>query len=98
MGINPIDIEPEVARQFNLSVRQGIIVVEVGPGTPAERAGIRQGDVITRIDDVVIVNSGDLRRLLRARRGGDTVLVQGIHLASGSAYTARVTLAEVAVQ
>ena len=98
LGISPIDIEPELARQFNLTVRQGIIVVVVGPGTPAERAGIRQGDVITRIDDTPITNSGDLRRLLRSRRGGETVTVQGIHLANGSAYTARVQLEEVAVR
>ena len=98
LGINPIDIEPEVARQFDLAVRQGIIVVEVAPRSPAERAGIRQGDVITRIDDTAISNSGDLRRLLRSRRGGETVTVHGIHLVNGSAYSTRVQLEEVAVQ
>ena len=98
LGINPIDIEPEVARQFNLAVRQGIIVVEVARNTPAERAGIRQGDVITRIDDTPISNSGDLRRTLRARRGGETVTVHGIHLANGSAFSTRVQLREVEIQ
>ena len=98
LGISPIDIEPEMARQFNLSIREGIIVVQVLRDAPAERAGILRGDVITRIDDTPITNSGDLRRFLRGRRGGETVTVYGIHLLNGAAYTARVRLEEVTVR
>jgi S1-C subfamily serine protease len=97
LGITPLDIEPETARQFNLPVRQGIIVVEVGTDMPAERAGIREGDVITRINDTAINTSGELRRFLRSRRGNETVTVHGIHLSNGSSYTARVQLEEVTI-
>ena len=97
LGITPLDIEPEVARQFNLPVRQGVIVAEVGPDTPAERSGIRDGDILTRINDTPINNSGDLRRFLRSRRGNDTVTIQGIHLNNGGSYSARVQLEEVSI-
>jgi serine protease Do len=97
LGITPLDLDAEVARQFNLPVRQGIIVREVGANTPAERSGIVAGDVITRINDMPLANSGELRRFLRSRRGDETVTIQGIHLSSGGSYTTRVRLEEVTI-
>jgi S1-C subfamily serine protease len=78
LGIVPRDLEPEMSRQFGLPIAQGIIVTEVDRGTPAESSGLRVGDVITRLDDTPINNSGDLRRFLRAHRANQAVLIQGI--------------------
>ena len=97
LGITTLDIDAEVARQFSLPVRQGVIVYQVGPDTPAERAGIREGDVITRINSTDITNSGELRRFLRARRGDETVTVHGIHLPSGRSYSTRARLEEITI-
>ena len=73
LGVEYRDIEPEMAEQFRLSVREGIVVAAVSPGTPASAAGIERGDIITRIDDTPIKQGGDLRRVLRERRPGDTI-------------------------
>ena len=73
VGIYPRDIDPELAAQFGLPVREGIIVVEVEPGSPAARAGVARGDIITRIDDQAVAGGADLRRILRARQPGATV-------------------------
>ncbi|MGQ0714953.1 MAG: S1C family serine protease [Gemmatimonadaceae bacterium] len=81
LGIQYVDIEPELARQFRLSTNEGVLVAAVGRRTPADRAGIAPGDIITGVDDVAIRQGGDLRRTLRERRPGDritiTVLRQG---------------------
>ncbi len=75
LGISYSDVEPETARQFDLPVRQGIVVQEVQPGSPASQAGIRPQDIITRVGDTPITRGGDLRRVLRARRPGDAMQI-----------------------
>ena len=97
LGIDPRDIEPEMARQFGLPVREGIIVVGVIRGTPAERAGLREGDMITRIDSTPIRNSGDLRRVLRERRPNETVTVSGVRLRPSESFSVKVQLGQVTI-
>jgi S1-C subfamily serine protease len=51
----------------------GVGVIEVAPGSPAERAGIRPTDTIVSVDDVPIENAGDLQRLMTADAIGRTL-------------------------
>lgn len=73
LGIVPGDITPELAAQFNLPVREGVIVMQVGPGSPAARAGVRPQDIITRVNDTPVTSGGALRRILRDLKPGDRV-------------------------
>jgi serine protease Do len=73
LGIFPDDLVPELARQYDLPVREGVIVRQVEPNSPAARGGLRLADIITQIDGQRVTTSGDLRRILRSRRPGDTV-------------------------
>jgi S1-C subfamily serine protease len=73
LGINDRDITPEIARYFRLPVDEGVVVVEVGRGSPADRAGIQVEDFIVGINRQPVEDGGDLRRLLRAHKPGDTV-------------------------
>ncbi len=75
LGIQYADIEPEVARQFRLPANEGVLVTGVAQGTPADRAGLVRGDIITRLDETAIRQGGDLRRTLRERRPGDTIRI-----------------------
>jgi S1-C subfamily serine protease len=75
LGIEFRDLDPDMARLFRLPVPEGIIVAALAQGTPAARAGLREGDIITRVDDTLITQGGDLRRLLRQRRPGDTIRI-----------------------
>jgi serine protease Do len=84
LGVEYRDVEPEMAEQFRLSAREGIIVVSVSPDTPAERAGIQRGDIITAIDETPIKQGGDLRRILRDRRPGDNVRVTVVRMGGGT--------------
>jgi serine protease Do len=93
LGISSLTLEPELVRQFNLPVREGIIVVGVGQGTPAAAAGLRSEDIITRVDGTPITSEGDLRRVLRQHRPGDVVSIQGVR--PDGSFTVRATLGQV---
>ncbi len=73
LGVMPGSVTPEIAQKLKLAVTQGAAVVEVSPGTPAEAAGLKAEDVITQIDGQSVANAGDLRRILRGKKPGDSV-------------------------
>ncbi|HEU4754740.1 MAG TPA: trypsin-like peptidase domain-containing protein, partial [Armatimonadota bacterium] len=73
LGILPASVTPEVASQLKLSVKQGAAVAEVTAGSPAEKAGLRAEDIITAVDGQALTGAGDLRRILREHKPGDTV-------------------------
>jgi putative serine protease PepD len=51
----------------------GAAIAEVRPGTPAERAGLEAGDVVTAVDGDGIPSADELRRAIDARKPGDEV-------------------------
>lgn len=82
-GISGGRLTPTVAEQFNLSIKQGVIVVATIRGGPAERAGLRgtnsnnvaAADIITSIDSRPMRNVEDIIRYIDERNPGDTVRV-----------------------
>ena len=80
LGINPAELSPEIVERFNLPVREGVIVRQVGPHTPAARAGMQAGDIITSIDAAPTRTASELLRLLRGKRPGDTVRIGIVRL------------------
>ena len=73
LGVGTIPLTPEVAEQFGLSVESGELVDSVRPGSGAEEAGVRRGDVITAIGGEEVASYGDLLGTLRDYQPGDTV-------------------------
>ncbi|MBI2080760.1 MAG: PDZ domain-containing protein, partial [candidate division NC10 bacterium] len=59
-------------------------------GSPAERAGLRAGDIIVRFGGVRVTNLEDLVYALRAKRAGDTVEV--VYQRDGAEHFSRATL------
>ena len=92
IGIQYSDVSPEMAREFDLPVERGIIILQVEPGSPAAQAGIRRGDIITRMDGTAINSMGDLRRAIRERAPGQEVALSGVR--PDGPFTARVRLSE----
>jgi len=50
LGIMIQDITPELGKSFGLKTTQGVLVSDIVTGSPAEKAGLRRGDVIVRFD------------------------------------------------
>jgi len=73
LGVYIQDVIPGMEKQ--LGVREGALVTEVVPNSPAAKAGIRAGDVITAVDDQKIRNSNDLQMAIMYRRPGERVTV-----------------------
>jgi len=76
LGAQVASVTREVARANNLGVEAGAAVVSAEAGQPAARAGLRSGDVIVRVGEVEIANSGDLTRALFRYQPGTTVPVE----------------------
>lgn len=58
-GAQVVDLKPELAEYFQ--VAGGVLVIDVAPGTPADIAGLRPGDVVVRLDKVGVRSVEDLR-------------------------------------
>jgi len=61
LGININDVTPDNAHFFNLKDASGAIVAQVFPDTPASKAGLHQGDVITEVNGEKVTNGGGLQ-------------------------------------
>ena len=92
LGVGTIPLTPEVAEQFGLSVESGELVDSVRPGSGAEEAGVRRGDVITAIEGEEVASYGDLLATLRDYQPGDTVDLTIVR--NGDELTLEVTLGE----
>lgn len=74
MGITVKDNDKEAAAQFGLPT-DGAYVVDVTPGSSADKAGIQSKDLITAVDDHKIATRTDLTRALRNYKAGDTAQI-----------------------
>jgi serine protease Do len=61
LGVSIQDVSPKIAGQFGLDKAEGALVSDVVSGSPADKAGLRSGDVITRFDGRDIDSSTTLR-------------------------------------
>jgi serine protease Do len=73
LGIDAEDLSGQLGAFFGAPDGEGVLVREVNPGSPAEKAGVKAGDVITKIDDERIRSIGDLHAKLAAKRDDKTV-------------------------
>lgn len=69
------------------------VVTGVAESSPAAAAGLRDGDVIKSVDDVVVIEPADLRNYVRSQSAGDTVTV--VWTTDGVEKSADITLAAV---
>ena len=73
LGVSGLDIDKEDATKYNMP--QGVYVAKVESGSPAEQAGIRAGQIITKVDGKEITTASQLAQAVQSHKGGDTVTV-----------------------
>ncbi|MCE5198918.1 MAG: trypsin-like peptidase domain-containing protein [Armatimonadota bacterium] len=71
IGIAYTEITPDLARSYNLPVNYGVVVGSVSPDSPADRAGIRRGDIIVAINGKKLQSAGQLQEWIREASVGD---------------------------
>lgn len=100
LGIRYALITPEIKEKNNLPVDYGAIVVRgesqtdlaVTPGSPADKAGIKENDIILEIDGVKITPDNDLAKIVQNHKIGDTVILK--ILSQGKEKSVQLTLEE----
>jgi len=73
LGVYIQDLTPELAQAFDLEQNTGAVIAQVVPDSPAEQAGLREGDVVTAIDGVPVHTAARLRNEVGLLRPGKSI-------------------------
>jgi len=76
IGISGIDVTPQLARRYNLQTESGFLVAEVVPRSPADFAGLRNGDVVVGADGTEVKHTKDLLLAISRVGEGGTVRLE----------------------
>lgn len=76
LGIGLINITESIAEEFDLPVDSGVGIGSVATGSPADKAGLEEGDIIVRAAGEEINNSGDLLKVFTDHKAGETIVVE----------------------
>ncbi len=94
LGVRIESLSPALGSYFSVPDGKGVLVLEVLKDTPAARAGLRPGDVITRVGTERVNDSSDLVSALRGKEGRVTLHV----IRKGAAHTIEATLERPGMQ
>jgi serine protease Do/serine protease DegQ len=75
LGVYGQNLTPDLAQALDVHADSGVIVTQVVPDSPADKAGIKQGDLITAVDGNPVNNFFDLQNAIGLRRPGTQVTI-----------------------
>jgi len=93
LGVTIQSVDADMAQSLNLPSAQGAIVTSVSNGGPAEKAGIKRGDVITAVNKVPVTDNNKLRNIVASQPPGSSVDVTALR--NGRDENFHVALAEL---
>jgi len=73
LGAHTQTVTGDIAKSLALPSPQGALVADIWPGGPADRAGLKQGDVITTVDGRPVIDASNVSYAIGAVRPGDTL-------------------------
>jgi hypothetical protein len=92
IGIAMEPVQEVVRAQLSLAPGEGIVVSHVAPESPAAKAGLEPNDILLRFEDQILLEPGQLRKLIAMKKPGETVKLG--YLRKGERKEAGVTLVE----
>ena len=91
LGIEMAELTPEISKKLGVNTLDGAVIAVVQPGSPADKAGLREGDVVTALNGRPIRHAAELRARLGLTAIGDEVEMR--LLRGGAARTLRMQIA-----
>jgi len=76
IGVEPNELTPELAQTFGVAAQQGVIITGVLQNGPAALAGMKPGDVVTKIGDMPVHNVAELLSRVAALKPGTTAIFE----------------------
>ena len=76
LGVHLQDLDKDLAEYFGVKKDEGVLILKVSKDTPAEKAGLKAGDVIVKFNDKKIANAGDVPEILADLKKGDKADIQ----------------------
>jgi serine protease Do len=76
LGVMIQDLNPNLAKEFDLKDTKGVLVSDVTPKSPAEKAGLKSGDVILEFNGKPVSTSRNLKLAVAQTKPGETVPVK----------------------
>jgi serine protease Do len=96
LGVHIQSLSKDLAEALGLEAASGALVDQTDSDTPAATAGLKSGDLITKLNGQTIQDAGDLTRRVGALKPGDKVELS--YLRDGNENTASITLGEQKTQ
>lgn len=90
LGIIIQDLTPDLAAQFHLPDTRGALVSQINKGSPAEKSGLKAGDVIVRLDGKQVSDTRQLRNLVAATAPGSSVKLDVIRNGQERTFSATI--------
>jgi len=90
LGVSTQTVDESVAAQYGLAAKSGALVRFVSPGSPAEKGGMKAGDIITKLGDLDVTSVADVFAGIRAVKIGQTVPVDVVR--NNQTVTLQVTM------
>jgi len=76
LGVGLQELTSDLADYFGMRDATGVVIAYVYPGSPAQKAGLREGDVILKLDDRKMETTSQLQSEVRSHKAGDRVILQ----------------------
>ena len=86
------DVTPDLAKAFNVPNNEGVVLTKVDPNTPASKAGLKEGDVVTKVNGQAVVDTAGMRLKIASLAPGSNVDLHIIR--NGNPQDVTVTLGE----
>ncbi len=83
LGVAIQDVNEDLAESFGLDKAGGILVSDVQPDSPADKAGMKQGDVILKLEDIELKDAQDLRNRIAQTIPGTEVRLHVVRETEG---------------
>jgi serine protease Do len=92
LGVSAIDLSAQLGEYFGAPNGEGVLVTEVDKGSAGEKAGLKAGDVITKVDGETVRNVGELRGHLRDASSAKTVKLSVLRKGAEMSVTAELEM------